>query len=199
MPASVANLTGVEAGDTAHFRSSTAYGKQIRRCIPAWGNHDGTVVAYPDSPVYVAESVGTGFVLTPWEEYEALLNAGKTSVVFFRHFSLSRKEREHVAHVASEMTKLRIRYDWKSIIRIYLNIRFKRNRGTTAREWEWYCTEAVARIHHIAHPASGDIWHYDTLPTPYTTEKRWGAGWLYKVHEAGVSVFTQERPQELLQ
>ena len=77
-------LNHCQHGDILHFRTSTFFGKAIRKALPCWGNHDAILVE-KDGEWGVAEAVIPRFRFTPWEVYQKEIDAGETSVVVLRH------------------------------------------------------------------------------------------------------------------
>ena len=181
---------GVRPGDVIHVRSSSPYGWAIRKALPgSWGNHDGNVVW--NGEWMIAEALlGPGYVLTPWDEYRERINAGKTSVAFFRPqvmgCEISEIESLRVMMLACDLALKKPAYDWRAIVSIALNLALKTSvdRG---REWEWYCTEVVALLFRMVN-AVWDVWG-EKNPTTYTTEKRHQSGRLKLVATVGVKPY----------
>lgn len=181
---------GVRPGDVIHVRSDSLYGRGIRKALPgSWGNHDGIVV-WKDGWGVAEALLRPGFVVTPWEEYRDRINAGNTSVAFFRPLVANTEPREvdslNVMMHALDMARENPRYDALAICTIFANIVLKTTLQTE-REWAWYCTEAVARFHRLVNVA-WDVWG-KRLPTTYTTEKRHRQGRLKFIGTVGTEPY----------
>lgn len=188
---------GCNIAHVVHVRSHSFMGRAIRRCFPgpdgellAWGNHDGLLAyiqagdGYPvDDGWHVAESLGRGYVLTPWGEYVRAVYAGSNSIVLYRiagvdvitaNLIAQTAITEALRHLATgEHQYDRVAIYWK-LIGAIVGKRIDRH-----RESDWYCTEstrAVCAVHGI------DPWR-KVQPTPYTTEKREQQGALEIVAE----------------
>lgn len=173
---------GVVPGDVAHVRSSSVYGRVIRRVLPgAWGNHDGVIVWTTTEGWAIAEMTAHGFVLTPWADYRRAIAAGTTGVVFLRPCGITVAESARVAAWMEDEAIDPPAYDWLGILSHGVNV-LLRVSTEWHREWKWYCTEHVA----AGYAAIGrNVWGTD-LPTPYTTEKRIRSGHLEVVAVRGV-------------
>jgi hypothetical protein len=154
---------GARPGDILHLRSTTIYGRMIRRCLKSWGNHDAVLV-WRDG-WYVAEALTSGFALTPWSAYWCEIESG-ARLAFLRPPDMGGVEALSVQGFALEMARQAPRYDYLAIMGILWSIAGRANEA--GREWDWYCTEAV-RDHYSK--AGWDVWR-KARPTPLTTEKR---------------------------
>jgi hypothetical protein len=163
----------VHPGDLVHTRSDAFYGRLIRRALPqSWGNHDGIFCIHGGMPCIAEALMPQGFVATPWEKYRERILKGKLSVVFLRAAGTDIFDGLAMQAETERWLQDAPKYDTSAIACIFLNILFRRNLKF-GREWDWYCTEAVAEICRRA--LKLDIWGH-SHPTPYTTEKRWMSG-----------------------
>ena len=191
------SLYGARPGDVVHVRGSSVYSRLILRCLPeTWGTHDGTLVVDDGGNWHVAEALLRGFGATPWAAYCRRVMEGREALAFLRPTNVPEAISRGAHAWAWYMVRAAPRYDWRSILRITVNMALKTNLRN-AVEWRWYCTEAVAWQYHWADPAlhEFDVWGLETLPTPYTTEKRVRSGRLsivehgHDVPDLGLAAF----------
>ena len=157
-------------GYVLHTRTSSMYGRCIRRALGSWGNHDG-IICYDETTQawYIAEALlRGGFQLTPWANYERQISRGKTSVLFLKPPTMPVNVAIQIDTDALALARAGLyKYDRRAIWSIFWNLTLRLSLKSQ-REWQWYCTEAVSNIYRRYHD---DVWGLD-LPTPLTTEKR---------------------------
>jgi len=174
---------GARPSDIVHVRGTGLAARAIRHCLPlAWGNHDATLIYITPQIAAgmrlrwtgwaVAEAEPPRFRLTRWPAYWRGLRKHRWQLVFLRVPHLPAAIAGRVEEHALAMAACRPRYDRLAILGHFFACITRANLRW-GRQWQWYCTEAVAEQYYIAgHGARWCPWGITSMPTPFTTERR---------------------------
>lgn len=178
------NLKNLEQGQIIHVRSSTLFGKMIRKAINVkadpvcWGNHDALVVLDKNEQYMIGESISPRATLTTLEHYEKLMYACNCQVKVFEVVDATKLDMRLVSNYwLTEV--LGTWYDWMAFPRLFIkSVIIDILNWDCGWEWARWCTEGVAEAWREG--AGRDVWGKKN-PTPYTTEKRVRSGKLRDV------------------
>lgn len=163
-------------GAILHVRSSTRYGKLIRRVLGSWGNHDAmNVLDYTDR-VVIGESIHPVSKHTDYSVYEMRMNVGAIDVKVLLPHDYDR----HTGMWAASYWNREIKnspYDWLGPILIgfyslsvLVRLLWKKDIHV-GHEWANWCTEGLHESYFYGPPGGKNYWRKKN-PTPRTTENR---------------------------